>query len=263
MNTNSTFSIGKDHVVCQDYTTSGIVGQSPYAIVCDGCSASPEVDFGARVLALSAKRIFKEHYPQLDFEKDPLELGLKTIFNAFQIRSVLPDIHPQALDATLLMTWVKDNKATAYLYGDGVFVHKSGNDVYAVHVHLTSGAPDYLSYYLDSERIKAYRTVPENVKEVWATSGMVEPDHYTPFTPVVINREVKEGDIVAVISDGINSFRKADNTAIDWLDLVPEFTGYKTFEGEFVLRRIAAFKRKCLKEGITHSDDISVSAIVV
>jgi hypothetical protein len=74
---------------------------------------------------------------------------------------------------------------------------------------------------------------------------------------------VAEGDVIAVVSDGINSFRKADNTPLAWIELIDEFTGFKTFEGEFVLRRIAAFKRKCLKEGITHSDDISVAAIVI
>jgi len=31
----------------------------------------------------------------------------------------------------------------------------------------------------------------------------------------------------------------------------------------FVKRRMAAFKRKCIKEGWTHSDDISIGAIVV
>ena len=55
----------------------------------------------------------------------------------------------------------------------------------------------------------------------------------------------------------------SSNTPIAWTDLIDEFTGFKTTEGEFVLRRMSAFKRKCLKEGITHSDDISIGSIVI
>lgn len=79
----------------------------------------------------------------------------------------------------------------------------------------------------------------------------------------MFNQLVESGDIISVISDGINSFRNADSTSIPWENLIDEFTSYKNFEGDFVLRRISAFKRKCAKEGITHYDDISIASIVV
>jgi hypothetical protein len=47
------------------------------------------------------------------------------------------------------------------------------------------------------------------------------------------------------------------------LELAEEFIGYKNFTGVFAKRRFSAFKKKCLKEGWTHSDDISVAAIVI
>jgi len=45
--------------------------------------------------------------------------------------------------------------------------------------------------------------------------------------------------------------------------LAEEFIGFKSSTGIFVKRRLAAFKKKCVKECMTHSDDISVSAIIV
>jgi hypothetical protein len=263
MNANSTFHIGHDHLICEDYALAGMSAGLSYAVVCDGCSASPEVDFGARILAMSAKRAIL-----ITRENEPNRFGEIIIQNAERIWDVLPHLHKQALDCTVLTTWVEENKLTARLFGDGVFIHKSGNDIYAINMHLTSGAPDYLSYHLDPQRLAMYKAMKANVKIIEtfeiidgnrnSTSGVTDP-----LVPITLKRDVKPGDIVAVISDGINSFRKSDSTEIDWIDLIEEFIGFKNTEGEFAIRRLAAFKRKCLKEGTTHYDDISIAAIVV
>ncbi len=260
MNANSTFSIGKDHIICEDYSLAYTGPTITYAIVSDGCSASPEVDFGARCLAMSAKRELRLNPSVLDFD------GKKAIVNAQRVIDIFPYLSPQFLDATLLVAAIVDKHLVIYMYGDGVMVHRKKDSVVAVHVQLSSGAPDYLSYQLDPMRMQAYMALEDNKKEIIIREGTKESsrDDYGPFNPFIYDTAiVNEGDVIAVISDGINSFRKADNTAIPWTDLIDEFTAYKTTEGEFVLRRIAAFKRKCLKEGTTHSDDISCAAIVV
>lgn len=261
MNANSTFSIGKDHTVCEDYALAYSGATITYAIVSDGCSASPEVDFGARCLAMSAKR-------QLRLKPDALAFdGKEAVANAQRVIDVFPYLSPQFLDATLLVAAVKNNTLTAYMYGDGVLVHRKKDGIVAIHVQLSSGAPDYLSYHLDPLRKQAYDNLEDNIKEVvFLKDGKLDSSRtgdWSAFDPIIYDCPVTEGEVIAVISDGINSFRKSDNTPILWNDLIDEFTAYKTTEGEFVLRRISAFKRKCLKEGITHSDDISVASIVV
>ena len=260
MNTNSTFWIGHDHTICEDYAISGIHKDFAYAIVCDGCSASPEVDFGARVLAKAARENLLRVAAVNPNESTEL-FGKATIAVAASIFKMFPHLHPQALDATLLATYIHNKKVTACLYGDGVFIHKTKGVTKSVHIGLSSGAPDYLSYHLDDGRMKSYNAMEDNKKEIWTNyEGIIEGK---PFTPFVYQCDADEGDVVAVITDGINSFRKSDNEPIDWKDLVNEFSGFKTTEGEFALRRISAFKRKCLKEGTTHSDDISISSIIV
>ena len=259
MNANSTFSIGKDHTVCEDYALAYSGPTITYAIVSDGCSASPEVDFGARCLAMSAKRELRLNPDLLSFD------GKKAITNAQRVIDVFPYLSPQFLDATLLVAAVNGKHLLVEMYGDGVMVHRKKGTVVSVHVQLTSGAPDYLSYHLDPIRKQAYLALEDNIKEIIIRDGTVEShrDDYGPLNPFIYDTTVEPGDVIAVISDGINSFRKMNNDPIPWTDLIDEFTGYKTFEGEFVLRRVAAFKRKCLKEGITHSDDISCAAIIV
>lgn len=256
MNSDSIFYIGKDHHVCEDYAIAETSAGISYAIVCDGCSASPDVDFGARALAMSAKRTL---LLRSDFDVD--NFGDRTIQNAQRVFDIFPYLHPQALDATLLIAWVENKQLTAYMYGDGVLIHKSKDRIRTIHINLTSGAPDYLSYSLNKERQKQYEYIPDNKKII--STNYCGIWGYSPFAPYVDQCPVEEGDIISVISDGINSFKKADGITMPWEDLIEEFTGYKTFAGEFVLRRMAAFKRKCLKDGITHYDDISIASIIV
>lgn len=261
MNADSDFQIGHDHLVCQDYSTACAGNEVAYAILSDGCSASPDVDIGARVLTLSAKRAMVLTGSGVDY--DYAKFGEICIRNAGRIFDVLPHLHPQALDATLLVTWVKGNDMTAYVYGDGVFFHKSQTGLYALRVELDTGAPDYLSYTLDPARKGQYDAIGGTKKvEIQDENGKGYFE-YKPFSPVIVTRKVQAGDIVAVCSDGINSFRRADNSPIAWLDLAEEFIGYKNFTGVFVKRRFAAFKKKCIKERWTHSDDISVASIVI
>lgn len=266
MNANSTFQIGHDHTTCEDYALGWANPQADHAmaIVCDGCSASPEVDFGARILAKSAEQF-------LMFNRDnplvcPKEIGLGILLNARKIFSMYPILHHQALDCTLLAASVSQKQLQVLMYGDGVLVHRGKAGVSTVHIQLSSGAPDYMSYFLDSGRKASYDAQVDNKKEIIvkaASEDLKFPTECKPLDPYHVTMPVEEGDVIAVISDGINSFKKSDNESIDWTALVDEFTAFRNFQGEFVQRRISAFKRKCVKEKWTHLDDISIAAIVV
>jgi hypothetical protein len=265
MNTDCTFQIGSEHQYCEDYAISSIFGNLAYAIVCDGCSASPDVDFGARVLAMSAKKILLKMMDAVDMHEPPYLFGACSIIAANRIFEIFPYLHSQALDATLNAAWVSDNKLTAVMYGDGVFIHKKKDDYTASFVQLSSGAPDYLSYMLDKNRMREYEGLTINNKMIFSKTKNTDitTTVSNPFVPVVVQCPVEKGDIIAVISDGMNSFRNQDDSSIAWYDLINEFAGFKSMEGEFVTRRLNAFKRKCLKEGIHHYDDISIAAIHV
>ncbi len=261
MNTDHTFEIGKNHTVCEDYSLSGLTEDgTAYAIVCDGCSASSDVDFGARVLAYFARDALTTKY-MTHWKNDYVTFGDAVITKSVDVLNNFEKIKNQVLDVTLLVAWVKDGMLTCYIYGDGLFILKGKEHTRTVHVDFSHNAPAYLSYNLDEKRKQDYIDFP-GVK--WVTDSDDEfPKSVKPFEPVVIKSPVDVGDIVAITSDGIGSFRKIDNENLKWNDMVSEFVGYKNLNGEFVKRRMAAFKRKCLVDGTTHSDDISVATIVV
>ena len=50
------FSIGKTHRVCEDYARAGLLPDGrAFAIVSDGCSSSPDTDFGSRLMTIAAQ----------------------------------------------------------------------------------------------------------------------------------------------------------------------------------------------------------------
>jgi hypothetical protein len=277
MNADHDYQIGKDHAVCEDYALSGVHGDFAYAVVCDGCSSGTDVDFGARMLALSARETLRiaKGTPM------PYEVfGKTTIRRADTVSAILPQVHPEFLDATLLLAWVQDGRLTAYLYGDGVFFHKTAKTLRAIHVDfripmegVVKPAPAYLSYHLEPQRRDNYKNLggTKNVIDTlmsrdmetgeWVESGTDKP--MRPFDPVVIEAPVAAGDVIAVCSDGINSFRKQDDSEVDWRDVAEQFMGFKNFKGSFVRRRISAYLRDCHRDLTKHTDDVSVAAIVI
>lgn len=264
MNADHTFWIGKDHIICEDYSLSGVLDAMSYAVVCDGCSASPDVDMGARIIAHSAKELLF-HQINIDVPTYYEEFGMGVIEQSAKAISAFKYISPNALDATLLVVWVRNGQYMVYAYGDGAIVHIRKDKVTTTHIELTSGAPDYLSYRLDKERKARYDSLAkgEKIISTWGSNLSVVRKSVPPFHPVIVSGEIEEGDIIGICSDGINSFRMPDDNPIVWMDLIQEFFGYKTATGQFVLRRIAAFNRKCAKENITHYDDISVASIII
>jgi hypothetical protein len=264
MNADHYFAIGNGHVVCEDYALSGMVENGAFAIVCDGCSASPDVDFGARALALSAKRTLMIGGSDLNYDL----FGKVTIHNIENISDTLP-LDPHFLDATLLVTWIKDKNFTVHMYGDGVFFHKTTTILRIVHVDFEGNCPAYLSYYLDNLRLKDYENVvlgPKRMLDISLPVGEKATEteiNMKPFEPITIKGTVNEGDIIGVISDGINSFTRGDGSTILWNSIVQDFVDFKMTPGVFVQRRLSFLKRQWFKTQITHYDDISMAAIVV
>lgn len=277
MKSDAYYTIGSRHTVCQDYaiadTLNGVDGDGAYAIVCDGCSASIDVDIGARLLALSAKRTLFIGGDKMNYDI----FGKVTAKNLETIRNIIP-FNEHGLDATLLAAWVTpDKNFTAHLYGDGVFIHQTATTLRVVHVDFESGAPAYLSYYLDKGRMENYNKNEKtkgkkSILDISLYRGdsedpsrdVIELETFAPpFEPVTFTGLVSPGDIIAVASDGVNSFSKTGGDKINWDTIVREFIDFKNIEGVFVQRRLSAMKRKFAKEDVNHYDDISMAAIIV
>ena len=119
VSTDAIFLKGSTHDVCQDYA----LAPSSSIVVCDGYSASPNVDVGARIIAHA---IMKREPTEL-YHFDPVFVDtLETV------RASL-DLRPDAFDSTILYAYETkeafgtENHIIVRIIGDGVVLVKYKN----------------------------------------------------------------------------------------------------------------------------------------
>jgi|SaaInlV_200m_DNA_4_1039719.scaffolds.fasta_scaffold13310_2 hypothetical protein len=262
MNADHHFAIGSTHKVCEDYARSGETpGGRPYAVVADGCSSSPDTDFGSRFLTMTA------------IECLTLYGMIKPEWVAWRTKDrVSLPLPVRCLDATLLTLLGNDDEIYASVAGDGVVVAKYRDGKVMVLDVDYKGAPGYLSYLLDQSRFDLYisegygiRTAKVYVDGVETT---VIEDGFKITTPdefeTGMNFSLAECEMVMVCTDGVHSFVDADHNPVPMLDVVQHLVSIKSYTGEFLQRRLRRFLTKtCPNLGWTHGDDLGVAAIYI
>lgn len=259
---DSHFAIGKTHDVCQDYAIgedpaqSGLNGSLALAIVCDGCSSSPDTDWGARFLARAAAMAFWPFNP------------LNVVQKANVFRQAL-QLQPQALDATLLMIReTKNGDAEVIVCGDGVVVARrrdgSGYDHWALSYSLN--APAYLTYLLDADRQASYLDCGGGILTVTG-SPYEAPEDIEPGVSFTRTFPRAEYDVVLVLSDGSESFQKREGTRfvpVPLTEVLDQVLDFKTLTHGFIKRRVIRFLGKfCHQNEWQHNDDLAVAGLVL
>ncbi len=281
MKADSFFCAGLTHKVCQDYAAAGEVGKTfrpagvpntpaAYAIVSDGCSDSPDTDFGSRLLVRHAMGQVRRHGGRLD--PDSL------IENAAEVGRRL-NLDPRAMNATIAIAFEEGNEVGVKLWGDGVIAARGRDGSLVIHsVVFPTGAPMYLNYWLSESNLTAYlqKFGPTRV----TTSIRILPDGTVTATededsainiendnePVSVDFRFSryDYDIVAVMSDGVQSFKAFEGRGYVGLPIetvVAAMMNFKVLTGEFVVRRLKAFFRKAEELGWRWDDDVSMAAI--
>ena len=265
-NSSSGFYIGATHRICQDYAIDNFTKNGPYAIISDGCSSSPDSDFGARILVTvqNQRKGINEFLEQLKTVSDALNKPYT------------------CLDATLLAVCKYDYNVALGCAGDGVLVvvHKDGT-VRIIDVEYPSGAPLYYSYLLDKKRLQGFTSTFGLQRKV--TTKIYSPDktlleiktetkdaHPLESLELTFVFEARDVKLAAVMSDGVKSFFKMVHTdtakynePIDLVDVVFELINIKSFVGDFVGRRLNKFRKDCEAREWKNMDDVSVGAVYV
>ncbi|GBC62801.1 Uncharacterized protein DENIS_3778 [Desulfonema ishimotonii] len=263
LNADHYFTGKNRHRPCEDYAVSG-TEPVPYAILADGCSASPGSHTGAMLLALSARRevrrIFRRGAAQSvpDYEA----LGRAVIRRAARMAR-LADLPETALDATLMTAFVTAETVIVHAYGDGFIIAKRRGkpDLCVAEIRYETNAPYYLSYQTDRARNRRYGVEMDGAKVIQCDGESLRVGY---DAPVCYRFPVREFSLVALASDGLASF--ADKIApekglIPATDMIREFTAFRNFNGQFVRRRARRAVTTCEKRGVVSTDDISVAAI--
>lgn len=285
MNSDSHYSIGKTHKVCQDYALNKDFKNRSYVIVSDGCSGSLNTDIGARLLCLNLSNWMGSelcnfnplHFdPVRDFNYDENINVYKEI--SYYIKKERKEfgfgISDEAYDATLLSLYVKNNQYSYFCFGDGVIARLHTNGIItATSIEYPSGAPYYLNYELNHKRKTKYletygakRIVREHIITPDSYSNWISDERDDATYPLVSSGNTSGGIIaMAIMTDGVLSFTETTDQKIKQpisLDkILRELMGYKNYTGEFVYRRMHKFEKECKELGWEHNDDLSVAAI--
>jgi hypothetical protein len=258
---DSYFALGKTHTVCQDYAAIQQDFGGVALAVSDGCSSSPDTDFGSRFLVRGA---FNTSYPSLDIQR---------VLKAAQEAHRALGLEGTCLDATLLFAWVSEGLLSVRAYGDGVvFIRFKDGRSMTWDISFPGQAPAYPNYLTDSYRLETYlKHVSKREMVVTETPGN------TTLVSEPIQRENWSFDLqfplseirsVMLCSDGVSSFRRMTTSgaleSVPLQEVMAQVTSVKSPNGEFMVRRMRKFLYDfCPKNGWIHEDDVSVAGLVV
>lgn len=255
------FRMGSTHQVCQDYARAGESGGYTFAALSDGCSSSPDTDFGARFLV----QAFTQEVRDGQFTEE--------IASRAAWMSAAAGLPRSCLDATLLAAYL-DREAYIRVVrtGDGVVAWRGrdGNWRYE-QVSFGSNAPRYLSYKLDprlearqlelSPTVVRHSGSRERDETEWITTEVEQPSRNSPTGIERWSLPIEMVDTAIVFSDGVESFVDASGTAVPLERVLDELLAFKVMHGEFLSRRCTRFLKDCAKRGWAHTDDFSAAGI--
>jgi len=265
-NADAYFALGKSHTVCQDYAavTQGYPQEVRIA-VSDGCSSSPDTDFGARFLVRTAMGIRSRVLPHPDI-----------IASRAWEPALALDLPGSVMDATLLIADVWEGTLTIHAFGDGVIdLEFKNGDRSTYSIEFSNEAPAYLSYWLREDDLDMYLK-KFGCRKVSIDVSFPDGSGYSKDIEERVTREsygyvqkypwntVKR---VTLCTDGVRSFRKV--TSLGATEAVPlekvlaEVTAIKSPAGAFMVRRMRRFLYDfCPKNGWYHDDDVGVATIL-
>jgi len=281
--TDNFFRMGSTHKICEDYAISGYE-PFPYAILSDGCSASDNVDVGARIMCYLAKKYLDRiDTDDINPRQIQTEMGNWVILNAENVINNL-NLNPRCLDCTLLVTFCINNSLYSFIYGDGCVIRFFDEriDITTINNRIIRKdktyeiiqMPYYLSYELNNNRKKNY---PENLFEFTNIDSCAKKDIENSYVCHYSNKhkhipagnfsmtEKRNLSCILICSDGIESFVRNNIDGIPFYEVIHEINGIEKLKTNFIKRKFGSMKgviKSFEKKGITHYDDLAVAGML-
>jgi hypothetical protein len=209
------------------------------------------------------------------------------ILSAEDMLKAMPSsfLGPSVLDATLMLARQEESdKVRTIINGDGFVLARRRDGIVECYNVDFENMPPYLSYIIYKEKGETYRrhicdfnkakivhkrefldgnTITDTNESVWLAEKERE-DQDPLFSWSLDEWEFRAAthDLIILATDGINTFNNADGNPVPIGSVIKELTNIKTFNGEFMVRRMKSFLNKfCTTNGWQHYDDIGVAAI--
>ena len=243
--------------------------------IADGCSSAKDSDIGARIIAScvsnhDAYRL-KHCLTNFSIKFQYKNLGLCAILSAIPIIRQL-GLDDVCLDSTVITSFLDGEFIKTFVYGDGNIIVKWKDGRLELNsIFYSMEAPYYLSYLLDELSDQKYETrfgrITKKVTKTDLISEEIEKAEEFVFNDVESSIFVfpcEEVEFIAITSDGLGTFfNSSGNNSISTIKVAKELANFKVLKGPFLKRRMRKALDDYKKDGIFHSDDLSMGVILL
>ncbi len=267
------FQIGEQHLrqgkPCQDYALSGTLSsnQEAFAIVSDGCSSGDKTDFGSRLVTIATLRALEEPRPQR------LGVEIKAARDAY-LESYRASLHLnyQDLLATSLFAITNGDGVLISITGDGVIALKYEHALVIEIYKWQNNTPYYPIYrvsQLDNSFVESHNnTLEPFTKKTFVMGSLDSVQRATTGYTVtegmkgveqLLGREHDEyGQLqtLALFSDGAEQVVNVPTETV-----VENLLAFKSFSGQYAVRRMNRFLQEARGTGRGPLDDIAYAVI--
>jgi len=251
MNSDHIIRIGKTHKLCQDYARCS----NNIVIVSDGCSSSPDSDFGARLITKIAENFHSKYtlYGE-DF--------YQSIINKAHYLSLELELNQFALDATFLSIRNIEDKLIVDIVGDGYLIIKYKTNLVIYHFEYPSNYPEYLSYKTNEVRMRNVKAI--NINQPFKTTKYTISNETTVAENYILEKnyiilDKTDIEFCIVSTDGLGSFVHENNSSVDFISVGEKLTNIQFYKGCFLQRSFNGLMKEFNKQKINHFDDIGIA----
>ncbi len=248
---------GYSHDICEDaFAVDSVSGK---VVIGDGCSSSPDTHLGSTLLtqAMLAKPDTK-----------PIDIFMKDTYNLLKVP--FPQLKVDNFDSTLLsLRLAHDAYIDVHVYGDGfIFMKTISDQLYIFEVDYSNNMPFYPSYYLTDDRVFSYKEIAERqfaVRRVEAFRNYEvlydSPQIYDLQEPYFMRNS--NIDFIGIATDGLSSFQRNKYESIPAINIIKKICDFKSFNGDFLKRRMNKIMKEFSKENIDHYDDVTIAVMKI
>lgn len=219
-------------------------------ILSDGCSSTQHTDIGSRILVHSLLASPDINQALTKAQNVCINLNL-----------------PLECLATTILTLTAENDDIYFnMIGDGCCISRKrySGELEFFNFEFESGAPYYLLYEL-ADKVNYIKEFGQKFK----INGIIQEENLLDVYPMGLvckKFPITEYDLVAIFSDGVNSFQQIkDNKTlpISRETIANELLSIKGFAGSFVQRRCQKAFATFDRLGYRHYDDFSMGVIKI
>ena len=252
---DSSFYIGKSHIVCEDYAQHG-TSPWPWLLLSDGCSSSAHTDVGARLLVHSAAQCLQNLQDWSDYH----EFADQFIHLAAQTAASL-GLEETALDATLLLAIQQGERVKVYVYGDGCIVLKDKQgQVQTLNFDYLHNAPFYPAYRLNAARCQSYLQQAEGARCLRLQASGADSSLHDCQQAQVFEFSLQDYACVGIASDGVSSvLHRLDNELLSLHQVASTLLNFRHTRPGFVQKRLSKALQSWAQAEIYPLDDLSLA----